>query len=63
VTSGMVSHVAAVGGLGMAVQVDPIKHKLKAPGTKRSKLKCDKLLLPSAFNFYLRRYTLAPPGT
>ena len=26
------------------MQVDPIKPKLKAPGTKRLKLKCDKLL-------------------
>jgi hypothetical protein len=29
---------------GRAVQVDPIKPTLKAPGTKRLKLKCDELL-------------------
>jgi hypothetical protein len=42
---------------GMAVQVDPIKHPLKAPGTRRSKLKCDELLSSVAFDFNLRRYT------
>ena len=42
---------------GRAVQVDPIKLKLKAPGTKRLKLKRDKLLSTSAVNFKLRRYT------
>ena len=26
---------------GKAVQVDPIKHTLKTPGTMRLKLKCD----------------------
>ena len=45
---------------GEAVQVDPIKPKLKAPGTKRLKLEYDTLLLSFAFNFNLRRYTLAP---
>jgi hypothetical protein len=29
---------------GRPVQVDPIKPKLKLPGTKRSKLKCDETL-------------------
>jgi len=38
------------------VQVDPIKPKLKPPGTKRLKLKCDTLLSTSAFKFKLRRY-------
>jgi hypothetical protein len=38
------------------VQVDPIKPKLKPPGTKRLKLKCDILLSTSAFKFNLRRY-------
>jgi len=41
------------------VQVDPIKPTLKAPGTKRLKLKCDKLLSRFAFNFNLRRCTTA----
>ena len=41
---------------GRAVQVDPIKPTLKAPGTKRLKLKYDKLLSSFAFNFNLRRY-------
>jgi hypothetical protein len=45
--------------LGRAVQVDPMKPKLKAPGTKSLKLKCDILLLTSAFNFNLRRYISA----
>ena len=39
------------------MQVDPIKPTLKAPGTKRLRLKCDKLLSHFAFNFNLRRYT------
>ena len=39
------------------MQVDPIKPTLKAPGTKRLKLKCDILLSTSAFKFNLRRYT------
>jgi hypothetical protein len=38
------------------VQVDTIKPKLKPPGTKRLKLKCDILLSTSAFRFSLRRY-------
>ena len=44
-------------GRGKAVQVDPIKPKLKAPGAKRLKLKCDILLSIFAFKFNLRRYT------
>jgi len=43
-------------GRGRAVQVDPIEPKLKLPGTKRLKLKCDILLSTSAFKFNLRRY-------
>jgi len=39
------------------VQVDPIKPKLKPPGTKRLTLKCDILLSTTAFKFNLRRYT------
>jgi len=43
---------------GKAVQVDPMKPTLKPPGTKRSKLRCDKLLSTSAFKFKLRRYSV-----
>ena len=43
-------------GLGRAVQVDPIKPTLKAPGTKRLKLWCD-ILLSTSFKINLRRYT------
>jgi hypothetical protein len=39
------------------VLVDPIKPKLKPPGTKHLKLNCDILLSASAFKFNLRRYT------
>jgi len=42
---------------GRAVQVDPIKPTLIAPGTKRLKVNCDTLLSTSAFKVYLRRYT------
>jgi len=38
------------------VPVDSIKPKLKPPGTKRLKLKCDIPLSTSAFKFNLRRY-------
>jgi len=41
------------------VQVDPIKPTLKAPGTKRLKLKYDELLSNFAFDFNLRRYNEA----
>jgi aspartyl-tRNA synthetase len=40
----------------MAVQVDPIKPMLKAPGSERLKLKCDDMLSNFAFNFNLRRF-------
>ena len=39
------------------MQVDPEKLKLKSPGTKRLKLRCDTLLSNYAFKFKLRRYT------
>ena len=39
------------------MQVEPIKPVLKAPGTKRLKLKYDELFSSFAFNFNLRRYT------
>jgi hypothetical protein len=44
------------GGLGKAVQVDPIKPTVKAPATKRLKVKHDKLfsrLLQFCFLFQL----------
>ena len=37
------------------MQVDPVKPTLKAPGTKRLKLKCDEPLSDFAFNFNMRR--------
>jgi hypothetical protein len=46
---------------GWAVQVDPIKATLKAPGTKRLKLKSDELLSSFAFNFNMRRYSKGGP--
>jgi len=42
---------------GEAVQVEPMKSKLKGPGTKRSKLKCHVLLSSFAFDFNLGRYS------
>ena len=55
---------AVVAGLkrrhrGKAVQVEPMKPTLKAPGTKRLTLKYDKLLSSFGFNFNLRRYIAA----
>ena len=52
---------AAVAPRGKAVQVDPIRPTLKAPNTKRLKLKVDELLSNVAFNFNSRRYTEEPP--
>ena len=40
------------------MQVDPIKPKLKAPGTKHLKLNCAIPLSTFAFKCNLRRYTL-----
>ena len=51
------------GGRGRAMQVDPMKPKLKLPGTKRLKPRCDTLLSTHAFNFSLRRYTVAQAYT
>ena len=48
--------------LGRAVQVDPIKTTLKAPGIKLLKLKYDKPLSNFAFKFNLRRYTSGSSG-
>ena len=42
--------------LGGAVQVDPIKPTLKAPGSERLKLNCDELLSSFAFKLKLRHY-------
>jgi hypothetical protein len=42
---------------GRAVQVDPVKSTLKAPGTKRLKLECEESLSNFAFKFNLCRYT------
>jgi len=44
---------------GRVVQVDPIQTTLKAPGTKRLKLRCVEVLSSFAFKFNLRRYCLA----
>ena len=38
------------------MQVDPNNLTVKAPGNKRSKLKCDEVLSNFAFKFNLRRY-------
>jgi hypothetical protein len=43
--------------LGKTVQVYPFKPTLKAPGTKRLKLKYDEPFSKIAFKFNLRRYT------
>ena len=48
-------------GNGQAVQVQPIKSTLKAPGTKCLKLICDNLLSKFACNFNLRRFATATP--
>ena len=48
--------------LGETVQVYPIKPMLKAPGTKRLKLKCDEMPSNIAFKFNLRRYIWARPA-
>ena len=42
--------------LGNAVQVEPMKPTLQAPGTKRLKLNCDEPLSSFAVDSYLRRY-------
>jgi hypothetical protein len=45
---------------GKAVQVDPMKPKLRPPGTKRLKLECDVPLSRFAFIFNLHHYTVGP---
>ena len=47
--------------LGTAVQLDPITSTLKAPGTKRLKLKYEKQLSNFGFNFNLRSCILVRP--
>ena len=51
-------HGCAAGIPGRAVQVDPSKPTLTAPGTKRLKLKCDEPLSNFAFKCNLRHYIL-----
>jgi hypothetical protein len=46
------------GHLGRAVQVEPMKSMLKAPGTKRFKLQNEKLLSNFAFKSNVRRYSM-----
>ena len=62
--AGGVGHAGRVraGGWGRAVQVEPMKTVLKAPGSKILKLREDEPLSNFAFNFYLRRYTGAVDG-
>jgi hypothetical protein len=43
---------------GTAVQVEPMKPELKAPGTKRLKLSYDEPPSNCAFNFNVRRYSV-----
>jgi len=43
------------------VHVDPIKPTLKPPGTKRLKLKYEKLVSNFDFNYSLRRYDKGKP--
>jgi hypothetical protein len=50
-------HGAGARGQGRAVQADPIKPKLTAPGSERLKLEYDGPLSSFAFKFNLRRYT------
>jgi hypothetical protein len=45
------------------VQADAIEPKLKLPGTKRLKLKCDEPLSNLALKFKLRRYTWVPAAS
>ena len=48
---------------GKAVQVEPIKPTLNAPGTKRLTLKPDEPLSILGSSFNLRRYTMVFNGT
>jgi hypothetical protein len=55
--SGESSVRSGISHLGWAVQVDPIKPTLKAPGTDRLKLNYEELLSNFGFKFDLRRYS------
>ena len=55
--SGRVAHPTTYAVLGEAVQVDPIKPTLKAPGIKLLNLNYDRPLSNFAFKFNLRRYS------
>jgi hypothetical protein len=48
---------------GRPVQVDPIKPTLKAPGTKRLKVRYEEPLSKFALKFNLRLYIVAASGT
>jgi hypothetical protein len=50
---------SAAAMLGRAVQVDPIKPKMKAPGSMLLKLRCDEPPSNFAFKFNFRRYSWA----
>jgi len=52
--------VPTAGQHGKAAQIDPIKTTLKAPGIKRLKLECDKLLSSFAFKYNFCRYNMVP---
>jgi len=51
---------AAVASPGRAVQFDPIKPTVKAPGSERLKLKYEELLSNFGFKFKLRHYSPGP---
>jgi len=53
------SDVAVSDSPGRAVQVDPMKPVLKAPGTMLLQLRCDEPVPHFAFKVSLRRYTPA----
>ena len=58
----LVAGAAAAAVRGRAEQVDPIKHVLKAPGSKRLKVKYHAPLSNFAFKSSLRRYTEGSGG-
>ena len=55
---GGVQHALHAAQRGRAVQLDPIKPKLKPPGNERLKLNRDILLSNFAFKLNLRRYNV-----
>ena len=50
------------GGQGEALQVEPMKSKLKARGSKRLKLEYDMVFSSVAFSFNVRHYSKARDG-